>query len=122
MLTPQQVEQFETDGYLVLDPCLEEGEVEALRRRVRQIAEGNLDFPKDSIEYEPDASCLELKSLKLYLNGFRNVGIFQENIVNRVLRDIVDAADPVWCEVRGEFSARGGLSTTVTAGYQRDED
>lgn len=80
------------------------------------------DFGTLTIEYEPDSSCLELKSLKLYLNGYRNVGIFQENIVNRVLRDIVDAADPVWCEVCGEFTARGGLSTTVTAGYQRSAD
>lgn len=80
------------------------------------------DFGTLTIEYEPDASCLELKSLKLYLNGYRNVGIFQENIVNRVLRDIVDAVDPVWCEVCGEFTARGGLSTTVTAGYQRSAD
>lgn len=80
------------------------------------------DFGTLTIEYEPDASCLELKSLKLYLNGYRNVGIFQENIVNRVLRDIVAAAQPVWCEVSGEFTARGGLSTTVTAGYQRDTD
>jgi len=80
------------------------------------------DFGTLTIEYEPDASCLELKSLKLYLNGYREVGIFQENVVNRVLRDIVDAADPVWCEVCGEFAARGGLSTTVTAAYQRDAD
>jgi len=80
------------------------------------------DFGTLTIEYEPDASCLELKSLKLYLNGYRNVGIFQENIVNRVLRDIVEAAEPVWCEVCGEFNSRGGLGTTVTAGYQRDAD
>ena len=80
------------------------------------------DFAMLTIEYEPDASCLELKSLKLYLNGYRDLGIFQENVVNRVLRDIVDATDPVWCEVCGEFAARGGLGTTVTAGYQRDAD
>ncbi len=80
------------------------------------------DFGTLTIEYEPDASCLELKALKLYLNGYRDLGIFQENIVNRVLRDIIDAADPVWCEVSGVFAARGGLSTTVTAGYQRDDD
>jgi 7-cyano-7-deazaguanine reductase len=58
--------------------------------------------------------------LKLYLNGYRNVGIFQENVVNRVLRDVVAACAPVRCEVRGEFAARGGLSTTVTAGYERE--
>lgn len=80
------------------------------------------DFGTLTIEYEPADACLELKALKLYLNGYRNVGIFQENSVNRILRDIVAAAEPVWCEVRGEFTARGGLSTTVTAGWARDED
>ena len=80
------------------------------------------DFCTLTIEYEPAESCLELKALKLYLNGYRNVGIFQENSVNRILRDIVTATEPVWCEVRGEFTARGGLSTTVTAGWARDED
>ena len=78
------------------------------------------DFGTLRIEYEPDAECLELKALKLYLNGYRNVGIFQENVVNRVLRDVVAACAPVRCEVRGEFAARGGLSTTVTAGYERE--
>ncbi len=78
------------------------------------------DFGKLRIEYEPDAACLELKALKLYLNGYRNLGIFQENVVNRVLRDVVEAADPVWCEVRGEFAPRGGISTTVTARHARD--
>jgi 7-cyano-7-deazaguanine reductase len=80
------------------------------------------DFGTLAIEYEPAESCLELKALKLYLNGYRNLGIFQENIVNRVLRDIVTATEPVWCEVRGSFTARGGMSTTVTAGWQRDDD
>ncbi len=67
------------------------------------------------IEYEPRNACLELKSLKLYLLGYRNLGIFQENVVNRVLRDVVAACDPVWCEVRGEFAARGGMYTTIEA-------
>ena len=78
------------------------------------------DFGTLVIEYEPDRACLELKALKLYLNGYRNLGIFQENVVNRVLRDVVAAADPVWCQVRGEFAARGGLSTTVIARHERD--
>lgn len=67
------------------------------------------------IEYEPDEAVLELKSLKLYLLEYRNLGIFQENVVNRVLRDVVAACDPVWCEVRGEFAPRGGVYTTITA-------
>ncbi|HJO05438.1 MAG TPA: preQ(1) synthase [Acidobacteriota bacterium] len=78
------------------------------------------DFGTVCVEYEPDAQCLELKALKLYFNGYRNVGIFQENVVNRVLRDVVAACAPVRCEVRGEFAARGGLTTTVTARFDRD--
>lgn len=78
------------------------------------------DFGNVIVEYEPDGACLELKSLKLYLLGYRNVGIFQENVVNRVLRDVVAACDPVWCEVRGEFAARGGMVTTITARHDRD--
>lgn len=77
------------------------------------------DFGTIAIEYEPDERCLELKALKLYLNGYRNVGIFQENVVNRVLRDVVAACEPVWCEVRGDFAARGGLTTFVLARYDR---
>ncbi len=79
------------------------------------------DFGTLRIEYEPDVECLELKALKLYLNGYRNVGIFQENVVNRVLRDVVAACAPISCEVRGEFAARGGLSTTVTARHHREQ-
>ena len=77
------------------------------------------DFGTVVIEYEPDARCLELKALKLYLFGYRNLGIFQENAVNRILRDVVDAAHPVWCEVQGSFASRGGLSTTITARHER---
>jgi 7-cyano-7-deazaguanine reductase len=68
-----------------------------------------------TIRYEPKRACLELKSLKMYLLAYRNLGIFYENAVNRILRDIVAAARPVWCTVRGEFTPRGGLSTTVEA-------
>lgn len=78
------------------------------------------DFGVITIEYEPDRLCLELKSLKLYLLAYRQLGIFYENAVNRILRDVVDACDPVWCEVRGEFTPRGGLSSTITAGYEAD--
>jgi len=56
-----------------------------------------------------------LKSLKLYLLAYRNLGIFYENAVNRILRDIVKAARPKWCIVRGEFTPRGGITTTVEA-------
>lgn len=69
--------------------------------------------------YTPMLRCLELKSLKLYTIAYRNLGIFQENAVNRVLTDIVKATDPFEATVIGEFAARGGISTRVTATYRR---
>jgi 7-cyano-7-deazaguanine reductase len=77
------------------------------------------DYGTIIIEYEPRKSCLELKSLKLYLLEYRNLGIFYENAVNRMLADIVAATRPAWCVVRGEFTARGGLTTTVEARWPR---
>ena len=67
----------------------------------------------------PRDLCLELKSLKEYLFSYRNLGIFQENIVNQVLNDVVKACNPVWAVVRGEFRPRGGIGTTVEAKYPR---
>ena len=69
--------------------------------------------------YTPDQHCLELKSLKMYTLAYRNLGIFQENIVNRFLADVVKAADPVEATVIGEFTPRGGISTKVTARYKK---
>jgi len=77
------------------------------------------DFGVLKIRYMPDKLCLELKSLKEYLFTYRNLGIFQENIVNRVLEDVVHAARPVWAEVTGEFKPRGGIATLVTARWPR---
>ena len=68
--------------------------------------------------YTPFKRCLELKSLKMYTLAYRNLGIFQENVVNRVLADVVRAADPVSATVIGDFAARGGLTTRVTANYR----
>jgi 7-cyano-7-deazaguanine reductase len=79
------------------------------------------DFGDITIRYMPDKDCLELKSLKEYLQCYRNLGIFQENIVNRVLEDVVRWAKPVWAEVKGEFRPRGGLSTVVVARWPRPE-
>lgn len=73
------------------------------------------DYGTIIIEYVPGKKCLELKSLKMYLLAYRNLGIFYENAVNRILRDVVSAARPRWCLVRGEFTPRGGLSTAVEA-------
>jgi len=77
------------------------------------------DFGVLIIRYMPHQRCLELKSLKQYLQSYRNLGIFQENIVNRVLEDVVRWAHPVWAEVKGEFRARGGISTTIVARWPR---
>lgn len=82
---------------------------------------GQPDFATIRIRYVPGQSVLELKSLKLYLFSFRNQGIFYEHITNRILDDFVSACEPVRCEVVGEFSVRGGISTTVRALYDRDE-
>jgi 7-cyano-7-deazaguanine reductase len=65
----------------------------------------------------PDKQCLELKSLKLYIHAYRNVGIFYENAVNRILQDIVKACRPVWAKVTGTFAARGGLSSVIEARF-----
>ncbi|HXZ20690.1 MAG TPA: preQ(1) synthase [Candidatus Acidoferrales bacterium] len=77
------------------------------------------DYGVISIQYTPGKTCLELKALKLYLLAYRNLGIFYENAVNRMLRDIVAAVKPKRCLVRGEFTPRGGLTTTVEARWPR---
>jgi 7-cyano-7-deazaguanine reductase len=69
--------------------------------------------------YIPFKSCLELKSLKMYTLAYRNLGIFQENVVNRFLADVVKASDPVQATVIGDFAARGGIGTRITATYRR---
>lgn len=79
------------------------------------------DFGTITIRYQPDRLCLELKSLKMYILAYRQVGIFYENAVNRILRDIVEACRPVWAEVKGEFTPRGGIRTTVVARYPKEE-
>ena len=81
---------------------------------------GMPDYGTITIEYEPRGKCLELKALKIYLLAYRNLGIFYENAVNRMLRDIVAATRPVWCTVRGEFTPRGGLTTSVEARWPRE--
>ncbi|HEY7389210.1 MAG TPA: preQ(1) synthase [Bryobacteraceae bacterium] len=77
------------------------------------------DFGKIVLRYVPAGRCLELKSYKMYLLAYRGLGIFQENIVNRVLADVVKAANPMRATVIGEFTPRGGLATVVTASWNR---
>ena len=79
------------------------------------------DFGKLVLRYVPDRFCLELKSYKMYLLAYRDLGIFQENVVNRVLADVVKAARPRSATVTGDFTARGGLTTLVTASWTRPE-
>lgn len=75
------------------------------------------DFGTITIRYVPDKLCLELKSLKMYILSYRNLGIFYENAVNRILRDIVAACQPVSAVVTGEFNIRGGMKSIVEAKY-----
>lgn len=75
------------------------------------------DFAVITIKYIPDKACIELKSLKYYELFYRNVGIFHENVINKFLDDLVRACKPRWMEIVGEFNARGGIRTTVSAEY-----
>ncbi|RMG24130.1 MAG: NADPH-dependent 7-cyano-7-deazaguanine reductase QueF [Armatimonadetes bacterium] len=83
---------------------------------------GQPDFATIVLTYVPDQLCLELKSLKLYYQSFRNMGIFYEDVINRMLDDFVAVVQPRWMEVRGEFNTRGGISSVVTAEYRADEE
>ncbi|MBS3921204.1 MAG: NADPH-dependent 7-cyano-7-deazaguanine reductase QueF [Deltaproteobacteria bacterium] len=76
------------------------------------------DFGTITIRYIPGKRCVELKSLKEYILAYRNLGIFYENAVNRILRDVVNASKPVWARVTGEFNVRGGMKSTIEATYQ----
>ncbi|HDS09374.1 MAG TPA: NADPH-dependent 7-cyano-7-deazaguanine reductase QueF [Firmicutes bacterium] len=75
------------------------------------------DFGSISISYIPDKECLELKSLKFYLLTYRDLGIFTENAVNKILDDCVRACAPKWMKVEGRFTPRGGLNNIVSAEY-----
>jgi len=76
------------------------------------------DFGEIRITYVPDARCVELKSLKYYMNDFRNRGIFYEHVTNEILDDLVAALEPRRITVVGDFSVRGGIKTVVTGTYE----
>ncbi len=80
---------------------------------------GQPDFARIKIIYIPDEKCLESKSLKLYLGSFRNIGMFHEEITNRILDDLVAACGPRWARVTGMMNPRGGIAISVTAEYCR---
>ncbi len=75
------------------------------------------DFGTIMIRYIPDGWCVELKSLKTYILSYRNLGIFYENAVNRILRDFVEACKPIQAVVMGEFNVRGGMKSVIEASY-----
>jgi 7-cyano-7-deazaguanine reductase len=77
------------------------------------------DFATIKIDYVPRERCIELKSLKLYINSYRSVKIFHEHAVNRILEDFVRACDPVSVEIEGDFNLRGNIKTVVRASYPR---
>jgi len=80
---------------------------------------GQPDFGTITVEYQPDEWVIELKSLKIYIQAYRNLGIFYENAVNRILKDLVNACKPKWMRVKGEFNPRGGIKSIVEAKYPK---
>ena len=76
------------------------------------------DFATIRIEYSPARSCVELKSFKMYTIFFRNVGIFHEHLINKMLEDFVQAVKPRWVKITGVFNPRGGITTTVLREYK----
>jgi 7-cyano-7-deazaguanine reductase len=79
------------------------------------------DFATIKIDYVPNQLCVELKSLKLYINGFRSVKIFHEHVVNRIIEDFVAACDPTSVDIEGDFNIRGNIKTVIRASYRRDD-
>ena len=77
------------------------------------------DFAVIRLEYSPRERCVELKSLKLYVNSFREVKVFHEHVINLILEDFVRACDPLSVEIEGDFNVRGNIKTTVSASYKR---
>lgn len=93
------------------------GGVESDAEELRALSGGAPDFGTIVIEYVPDAVCLELKALKLYLWSYRNDGIFYERAVNRILDDLAGASKPARMTVTGDFNIRGGIKSVITATY-----
>ena len=81
---------------------------------------GQPDFAIMKIEYIPDKLCIELKSLKFYLNSYRNDGIYFESVTNKILDDLVQVCKPRFMLVTADFNVRGGISSVVKAEYKKD--
>lgn len=82
---------------------------------------GQPDFATIEIEYIPDKLCIELKSLKLYLNSYRNDGVFFESVTNRILDDLVKICSPRYMLVTAEFNVRGGISSIIEAEFENED-
>lgn len=82
---------------------------------------GQPDFGEIVIEYCPDKLCVELKSLKFYMQAYRNKGIFYEALTNEILNELAQACKPRWMKVTSSFTPRGGITTQVTAEYKTDD-
>lgn len=78
------------------------------------------DFAVIKLAYVPNERCIELKSLKLYINSFRAVKIFHEHVINIILEDFVAACDPLSVELEGDFHTRGNIKTVVRASYKKE--
>jgi len=78
------------------------------------------DFAVIKLKYVPNDLCIELKSLKLYINSFRNIKVFHEHVVNIILEDFVKACDPLRVEMEGDFHVRGNIKTVVRASYSKE--
>jgi 7-cyano-7-deazaguanine reductase len=77
------------------------------------------DFATIYFRYVPDQRCVELKSLKLYINHYRNEYVYHEDVVNRILDDFIQIVDPKWIEITGDFNVRGNIKTVITASHQK---
>lgn len=82
---------------------------------------GQPDFGEIIIEYCPDKLCIELKSLKFYMQSYRNKGVFYETLTNDILDDLTGACKPRWMKITSHFTPRGGITTDVTAEYKSDK-
>ncbi|MHC4738104.1 MAG: preQ(1) synthase [Planctomycetota bacterium] len=82
---------------------------------------GQPDFGEILIEYSPDKICIELKSLKFYMQSYRNKGIFYEALTNDILDDLSGACSPRWMKVTSKFTPRGGITTEIVAEYRKDK-
>lgn len=108
--------QMTTSEFTSLCPL---GGVESDAAELELLKGGAPDFATINITYVPDAQCVELKSLKLYLWSFRNDGIFYERVVNRILDDLSSKVKPRSLKVVGDFNVRGGLKSIISATYTK---